>query len=194
MDLITISGIIGVVAVLGLAVYLLFFRKKKETAMSLRAVRGTTTARSASVTEGITSVVVNFTSVSLNGNGKRLTFNEERSIDFLSLEPNANFLLEGKDVPAGNYDWIRLVTGTDSYVEKDGVKYSLSIPSGNTSGLKLTQGFTVPENDVANFAIVFDVNKSLKEQTDGTYKMSPVLKLIKYVPPVVVEETVEETV
>ena len=58
-------------------------------------------------------------------------------------------LLDGEEVPAGEYTWMRLkvladpdVAG-DSYITIDGADCELRIPSGDERGLQMIRGFTV---------------------------------------------------
>ena len=58
-------------------------------------------------------------------------------------------LLDGEEVPAGEYTWMRLkvqadpdVAG-DSYITIDGADCELQIPSGDERGLQMIRGFTI---------------------------------------------------
>jgi hypothetical protein len=94
---------------------------------------------------------------------------------------NAAPLLFNYELPAGDYQWMRLgVTanpmgngglgnddttldcqGDESYiVTPDGV-FNLYVPSGAKTGLKLVGGFTVPAGGSADFTAEFDLMKSV---------------------------------
>ncbi len=165
-------------------------------------------ASSATMNLGITdgpvasasAVVVSFTGVELqpSGGGKAVTFNfsSPKTIDLLQ-EQNGNeaSLLSGVSVPAGNYDWIRLLlnvssngTVANSYIEINGAQYPLVIPSGAQTGLKLVQGFTMTANQVADFTVDFMLQQSITAppgQTTGggtqDYILKPALRLINNV-------------
>lgn len=145
------------------------------------------------------AVVVSFTGVELqpSGGGSPVTFNfsSPQTINLLT-EQNGNeaSLLSGASVPAGNYDWIRLLlnvsasgTVANSYIEINGAQYPLVIPSGAQTGLKLVQGFTMTANQVANFTIDFMLQQSITAppgQTSGgvqDYILKPALRLINNV-------------
>jgi hypothetical protein len=94
-------------------------------------------------------------------------------------------------VPAGDYDWIRLLlnVGSDgavagSYIEISGAQYPLIVPSGAQTGLKLVQGFTMTANQVANFTIDFVLQQAITappgQQIGGVqaYLLRPALRLI----------------
>lgn len=173
----------------------------------LAACGGGSSASSSKLNLGITdgpvdsasSVVVSFTGVELqpSGGGKAITFtfNTPQKIDLLK-EQNGNeaSLLTGVSVPAGNYDWIRLLlnvssngTVANSYIAINGAQYPLIIPSGAQTGLKLVQGFTMTANKVANFTIDFMLQQSITAPpgltSGGTqdYILKPALRLINNV-------------
>ncbi len=146
------------------------------------------------------AVVVSFTGVELqpSGGGKAVTinFSSPKTIDLLQ-EQNGNeaSLLSNTAVPAGNYDWIRLLlnvssngTVANSYIEINGAQYPLVIPSGAQTGLKLVQGFTMTANQVADFTIDFMLQQSItappgQTVSGGTqeYILTPALRLINNV-------------
>ena len=143
------------------------------------------------------AVVISFTGVELqpSGGGSPVTFNfnTPQTINLIN-EQNGNeaSLLSGASVPAGNYDWIRLLlnvsssgTVANSYIEINGAQFPLIIPSGAQTGLKLVQGFTMTANQVANFTIDFMLQQSITAppgQTSGggtqDYILKPALRLI----------------
>ena len=146
--------------------------------------------------DSASAVVVSFTGVELqpSGGGQTVTvnFSTPKTIDLLQ-EQNGNeaSLLSGAPVPAGNYDWMRLMvnvaadgTVANSYIEINGAQYPLIIPSGAETGLKLVQGFTMTANQVANFTIDFMLQQSITAppgQTSGgmqNYVLRPALRLI----------------
>ncbi|HEX5461563.1 MAG TPA: DUF4382 domain-containing protein [Steroidobacteraceae bacterium] len=156
--------------------------------MSLGVVDGPVDAAS--------SVVVSFTGVELqpSGGGQAITVNfaAPKTIDLLQ-EQNGNeaSLLDNLSVPAGRYDWIRLMlnVGTDgvvanSYIEINGAQYPLVVPSGAETGLKLVQGFTMTANEVADFTIDFMLQQSITappgQSSGGTqdYVLRPALRLV----------------
>ncbi len=146
--------------------------------------------------DSASAVVISFTGVELqpSGGGQSITINfgSPRTIDLLQ-EQNGNeaYLLSGESVPAGNYDWIRLIlnvaadgTVANSYITVNGAQYPLMIPSGAETGLKLVQGFTMTANQVANFTIDFMLRQSITAppgQTSGgtqDYILKPALRLV----------------
>lgn len=126
---------------------------------------------------------------------------------FINLLANQGAISESlisAEVEAGNYEWVRLkvdaVAGngagqldtnpegdcnpdeTGSYVvTDDGRTYNIRIPSGEQTGLKLINGFTVPVNATGSFTAEWDLGMSLKAPPGlgtGEALMKPVVKLV----------------
>jgi len=136
--------------------------------------------------DGADNVFVEFTAVEFKpagGSSITFTFDEAKTIDLLAQQDgNSALLVTDEDVPAGDYNWIRLAVNAepnvqDTYIVIDGLEHELEVPSGSQSGLKLNSGFTVPEGGSASFTIDFDLRHSIVE-ANGEYKLKPVLRLI----------------
>jgi hypothetical protein len=141
-------------------------------------------------------VVLEFTGVELKpSNGDNTiswTFSPAKQIDLLQFQNgNAAVLLSGASVPAGNYDWIRLKLNVDaqnlvadSYIEIEGARYPIRVPSGAQTGLKLVQGFTMTANQIANFTIDFNLQQAVTAPSgqqvgqNQVYFVRPALRLI----------------
>lgn len=135
-------------------------------------------------------VVVEFTGISVKpaaGGAVVFDFDTPRQIDLLALQGGeTELLLDDVAVAAGEYEWVRLTVNagqdaSDSFIElEDGSVHALFIPSGNQTGLKLVQGFTVPANGSADFTIDFDLRKSVvdPEAAGMPYILKPALRLV----------------
>ena len=146
--------------------------------------------------ESASNVVIQFTGVELQprGGGSAVTFNfsSPKQLDLLTLQNgNAATLLSGASVPAGSYDWIRLLLSVGSngavagsYIEINGAQYPIIVPSGEQTGLKLVQGFTMTANQVANFTIDFVLEQAVAappgQMVGGVqaYLLRPAMRLI----------------
>jgi hypothetical protein len=135
---------------------------------------------------GLQSVSVAFTGVEvkpMNANPIQLTFPSERTIDLLTLQGGTTAtLLDGSTIPAGQYEWVRLILdiANSSAVDSQGNQHSLTIPSGAETGLKLIRGFTMPVGGTANFTIDFVLSRSIIAPPGiGTnYLLKPVLRMV----------------
>ncbi|MET0660187.1 MAG: DUF4382 domain-containing protein [Steroidobacteraceae bacterium] len=117
-----------------------------------------------------------------------------RQLDLLEYqEGRAALLLDDVTLPAGDYEWIRLIVDNqsnvrDSYVTLlTGEECELRVPSGAESGLKLNRGFTLPANGSAALTIDFDLRKSLHappgqhgstESCTQGYLLRPTLRVV----------------
>jgi Domain of unknown function (DUF4382) len=149
--------------------------------------------------DNATSVVIQFSGVAF----KRMGAEPEtvqgltpspRHLDLLQYQQgHAALLLDGVTLPAGSYEWIRLMVDNqsgvrDSYITlNDGSECELRIPSGAESGLKLNRGFTLPADGSVALTIDFDLRKSIHAPpgqkgtgagcTQG-YLMRPTLRVV----------------
>lgn len=139
--------------------------------------------------DGATAVVVKFTGVEVkpkNGPAVQFDLSTPRSVDLLATANGTAFvLLGGVTLDAGEYEFARLKVvsdrnTTDSYIDlQDGSRAPLFVPSGSESGLKLNQGFVVPEGGVRALIVDFDLRRSIvKPQGQQAYTLKPVLRLV----------------
>ncbi|MES2685032.1 MAG: DUF4382 domain-containing protein [Pseudomonadota bacterium] len=139
--------------------------------------------------DGATAVVVKFTGVEVkpkNGSAVQFDLSTPRSVDLLATASGTAFvLLGGVTLDAGEYEFARLKVvsdrnTTDSYIDlADGSRAPLFVPSGSESGLKLNNGFVVPEGGVRALIVDFDLRRSIvKPQGQEAYTLKPVLRLV----------------
>lgn len=138
--------------------------------------------------DGAEAVVVEFTGIEVQGAGERLNFDFDTpmTIDLLQLTGDESLeLLPETTVNAGQYQWIRLKVNaergvTDSYIDIDGARYSLFVPSGAQTGLKLNRPFMVAAGGIADFTIDFDLRKSIHQPQNGSgdYYLRPTLRIV----------------
>jgi hypothetical protein len=116
-------------------------------------------------------------------------------INLLALQGSeSQALLENVEIPAGNYNQIRLAVNAefdgvmDSYITINGTQHELRVPSGSESGLKLNTPFTIAagttgmtvadENSV--YTIDFDLRKSIVNPVGQPgYFLKPSLRLVQ---------------
>lgn len=138
--------------------------------------------------DGAEAVVVEFTGIEVQGPGERLTFDFDtpKTIDLLQLTGDESLeLLPETTVTAGQYQWIRLKVNaeqgvTDSYIDIDGARYSLYVPSGAQTGLKLNRPFMIAAGGITDMTIDFDLRKSVHEPQSGSgdYFLRPTLRIV----------------
>ena len=126
-------------------------------------------------------VSVSFTAVEVHGPETILfEFEEAQTINLLDYQGNERLmLLDGEELPTGNYQWLRLIVNDDaSYIEIEGEQYPLLIPSGAETGLKLNQNFVVASGATSDFTIDFDLRKSIHQEGNGDYTLRPTLRIV----------------
>jgi hypothetical protein len=145
------------------------------------------------------SVVVQFSGVAFKREGESAEAVQNlspspRQLNLLEYqEGRAALLLDGVTLPAGKYEWVRLIVDTeqnvrDSYITlTTGEECELRVPSGAQSGLKLNRGFTLPAEGSVALTIDFDLRKSIhappgqqgstEDCTQG-YLMRPTLRIV----------------
>ena len=118
----------------------------------------------------------------MSSNERPIEFNfpAPMQIDLLKQQGgNSASLLSGVSLPAGHYAWIRLKLATTdccTITLSDGSVHPLIIPSGDETGLKLVQGFTVAAGGTANFTIDFNLRQSIT-LANGKYILKPALRI-----------------
>lgn len=138
--------------------------------------------------DGAEAVVVQFTGVEIQGpdGRKNFDFDTAKTINLLELTGDESLeLLPETELLAGEYQWMRLKVNaergvTDSYIDIDGARYSLFVPSGSQSGLKLNRPFVIAAGGLTDFTIDFDLRKSVHkpQNNDEDYYLRPTLRVV----------------
>jgi uncharacterized protein DUF4382 len=153
-----------------------------------------------------TKVCITFNEIELKSASETtiIALDPVRKVNLLDFQgANAASLLIDEEVPAGNYEWMRLgidavrgsnggagdtggvdCDGEASYmVMEDGTVNNLYVPSGATSGLKLVSGFTIPVNGSPDFTAEFDLARSITAPPglDPDVVLRPVIRLVNNV-------------
>ena len=150
-------------------------------------------------------VCVSFTDIELKplaGPSTLITLPAVEKINLLKFQgANAMPVLTSERLPAGQYEWMRLgvdavrgsnggvgdtgdpdvCDGDASYiVMTDNSVYNLYVPSGENTGLKLVNGYTVPVNDQVSLTAEFDLGKSITAPPGQSpdVKLRPTIKLV----------------
>lgn len=113
-----------------------------------------------------------------------ITFDENQRIDLLAYQQGESYaLIEGEDIPSGEYSQMRLMVETDQMndtviIFKDGTSHELTVPSGDQTGLKLVSGFTATAGGELDLILDFDLRKGIVETGNGGYKLKPTIRVI----------------
>lgn len=101
-----------------------------------------------------------------------------QTYDLLTLMNGASAVLGDVHLDAGHYTQIRLKLADSCTVVVDGVEHPLEVPSGTQTGLKLNHPFEIEPNTLYELTLDFDANRSIHVTGNGTYKLSPVIRVI----------------
>lgn len=99
---------------------------------------------------------------SVESNPFMMVSEDEMSFNLLELQNGVSTELADVEVPAGNYDLVRLYVSDASVKLKTGQTYDVKVPSGAQSGLKIfvDPGIKVTSGLSAELLLDFEVNKS----------------------------------
>ena len=164
-----------IVVLLSTSIFAFTACKKNDNGTSTVNVRMTDAPASFDkVNIDIREVRVNFTGDSATG---WITLNTKAGIyDLLTLQNGKDTLLATGQVTTGRLKQIRFVLGPNNSVIIAGVQIPLTIPSGSESGLKINIDKSINAS-LETLIIDFDAAASIKLETDGSYKLRPVLKV-----------------
>jgi hypothetical protein len=128
-------------------------------------------------------VNITFSEVSVKTATEWITVSEqEQTFDLLSLTGGLTALLGEETLEPGEYGQVRLLIKEAEVVIGEGeekISYTLQIPSGSASGLKIGHGFTIEAGEVLELVIDFDAARSIhKLGSNDIYQLKPVLRLV----------------
>jgi len=105
---------------------------------------------------------------------------EERTFNLLELVNGVFATLGEVDLEAGIYSQIRIMLESASLVI-DGENQEIFIPSGEQTGIKLVNSFTVNPAVITELTLDFDVASSLHEAPPGSgnYILRPTIRLVQ---------------
>lgn len=108
-----------------------------------------------------------------------ITLNSNAGIyDLLSLTDGVETVIATDEFPTGHVSQLRLVLGSENSVVVDGITYSLTVPSGSESGLKLQIHADLVEGIAYSVLLDFDAAKSVHKTGSDKYILKPVIKTI----------------
>ena len=130
-------------------------------------------------TETATSVDTNNNS----GSDSSLVISKEpKEYDLLSLQNGITSLLGEAKIPAGEYSQIRVILEETNLLVINGVEVPLKVPSGTSSGIKISFPFKIEENSQYIMVLDFNAEESVHETSKDNYSLSPVIKVKSFEP------------
>jgi len=98
--------------------------------------------------------------------------------DVMRLVNDKDTVLADAEVGPGTISQIRLVLGSDNYVQIDGQRIKMETPSAQQSGLKLNIHQAVEPGLLYKLLLDFDVAKSIVRTGSGKYMLKPVIRTV----------------
>ena len=132
---------------------------------------------------GFDAVFINVTEVDVHSatsdsNGGWFVLNSTPHIyDLLTLRNGISTVLGDSMLAAGHYTQIRLILGAGSNVVINGASYSLTVPSGFQTGVKLNADFDIQANATYQLTLDFNAAKSII-QAGNKYILQPVIRCV----------------
>jgi hypothetical protein len=99
-------------------------------------------------------------------------------MDLLAMQDGVFATLGADSVPAGHYNKIRLVLGTNNSVVVDSVSHPLKIPFEDRLGFLMAGPFEVVAGSAADIGIDFDAARSIHMFPGGDYFLIPVVRIV----------------
>lgn len=128
-----------------------------------------------------TAVYIDLQGIEITGNsGKAVMINVNKGIyNLLDFTNGLDTIIAGGLLEDGTVQQIRLILGQNNSVVVDSIKYPLSTPSAEQSGLKLQVHQTLQAGILYSVLLDFDANQSIVLEGNGTYKLKPVIRTIE---------------
>jgi hypothetical protein len=123
----------------------------------------------------VQDILINVTGDSVNG-WQSLANVQTGQYDLLKLVNDDDTILADAEIPVGRVHQIRLVLGTENYVEIDSQLIKLETPSAQQSGLKLNIQHDVSAGIMYKLLLDFDVAKSIVKTGNNKYILKPVIR------------------
>jgi hypothetical protein len=140
--------------------------------------------------EGATAANVVIRRVELISNdGTIVLSDEQQPFNLLLLQDGVSALLAELDVPVGTYSQLRVLVDEEASLEfGEEESYSLRVPSGTETGIKILLPLEIPEDGLVQVTLDFDVNQSFVPQGHSaapggarSFTFRPVIKPIALV-------------
>jgi hypothetical protein len=99
-------------------------------------------------------------------------------MDLLAMQDGVFATLGADSVPAGHYNKIRLVLGTNNSIVVDSVSHPLKIPFEDRLGFLMAGQFEVVAGTTSDIGIDFDAARSIHQLMDGSYFLIPIVRIV----------------
>lgn len=105
-----------------------------------------------------------------------------RSFDLLTLRNGRVDVLTDTELPPGRYTQIRIVITEGEVRLRDGRVFTLRVPSGEQTGIKLRCDFTVEPGDQATLLLDVDLSRAFSPEPGGAVKHPDEIRGFRFAP------------
>jgi hypothetical protein len=126
------------------------------------------------------AIVLNIKEINvLTSNGNTVLPVGNKAFDILKFRNGRDTLIASETVPSGRLQEVRLVLENNgNYLIKGGVRYDLTTPSGQSSGIKLKVQEELLDGVAYTLLLDFDAAKSIVSTGSGKFILKPVIRAI----------------
>lgn len=89
-------------------------------------------------------------------------FSGSKSVNLIKASSDKPKSITKTKIAPGSYKEVRLILGGSNSIKADGSTESIKIPSGEESGIKIKNNFTIPSGKSSKLIIYLDVKSALK--------------------------------
>jgi Domain of unknown function (DUF4382) len=130
------------------------------------------------------SVVIVFSEISAHIDSQWVHVKQDQQrVNLMDWSNGETFLLGSADVPAGKYTQVRIMIDS-AFVGVNGQVYTMKVPSGAQTGLKLGPQFTIADGMTYQLVLDFDANRSVVRQgpkrNPHSYSLKPHVRMIAH--------------
>ena len=109
-------------------------------------------------------------------------YDGDKTFDLIDLQNGRTDLLADANLPAGNYDQMRLIVTGGRVVLTDDSEFDLTVPSGEQTGIKLHFDFTVAEGDSTVLLLDVDLSRAFTPVPAGKIADPATIREFKFQP------------
>ena len=121
----------------------------------------------------------------VDGDTLHFNFDGTRDFDLLTLQGGVTAeVLEGRSIPAGDYQWARITVEAefdnefDSYAMTPNGMVEIRVPGITNGHIYITEGFSVGSNETRNLVIDWDLRKALSApEGEPGYHLRPTVRV-----------------
>ncbi len=157
--------------------------------LSLSGYDGARARSSDAPIDDVAHIWVTFESVTVRGDGGgddtgddgeggwQVVSEETNTVDLLELADGTPAGMGSARLSAGEYSEIRLLISDAEVEGTDGSVEPATVPSGESSGLKIKGGFEIRPQQITSLDLAVDVDSSLSWNQGSGYRLDPVIQL-----------------